>query len=148
LRTLLVASMVLALAACSPVNTLTPIPPGPVPTTAGQAARGATAASGSASQQPQQPAAGAAPAANAGPASLQVLSPADGSVVNASTITVSGTASPGSVVTVNDDILVVGADGTFQSQVSLSEGLNLVEVIASTTSGSETSVELSVTYQP
>jgi len=79
---------------------------------------------------------------------LQVLSPADSSVVNVPQVTVSGTASPGAVVSINDDILIVGADGMFELTVTLVEGPNLIEVIASTTSGSEASVDLVVTYQP
>ncbi len=83
-----------------------------------------------------------------GPVSLQVLSPQDGAVVNAAQVLVSGTASPGAVVTVNDAILVVGGDGTFQSTVALDQGPNLVEVIASNASGSETTIDLTVTYEP
>lgn len=85
---------------------------------------------------------------NSGPLTLQVLSPQDGATVNTSQITVSGTASPGEVVTVNDNIILVGADGKFQTTISLDEGPNLIEIIASNNAGNETSVELTVTYEP
>ncbi len=93
----------------------------------------------------------APPAANTGgatPVMLEVVFPKDGAVVNTAQITVSGSASPGAVVTVNDDILIAASDGSFQDIVTLSEGLNLLEVIASNTSGSESSLELTVTYEP
>jgi len=68
--------------------------------------------------------------------------------VNAPEVQVSGTASPGAVVTVNDAILVVGADGTFTSSVTLEQGPNLIEVIASNSSGDAQTVDLTVSYQP
>jgi hypothetical protein len=80
--------------------------------------------------------------------SLQVLSPQDDTTVSTSQITVSGIASPGAVVTVNDDILIVGADGKFSATIALDAGPNLIEIIASNDAGSETSVELIVTYEP
>jgi hypothetical protein len=86
--------------------------------------------------------------ASAGPVALQVLSPEDSAVVGTQQITVAGSSSPGAVVTVNDDILIAGADGQWQDTVTLEEGLNLIEIIASNTSGSEASVELTVTYEP
>ena len=52
------------------------------------------------------------------------------------------------MVTVNDDILIVGADGTFQSTVALQEGPNLIAVVASNASGSEADVQITVTYEP
>jgi len=83
-----------------------------------------------------------------GPVALQVQAPQDGAVVNAPEVQVSGTASPGAVVTVNDAILVVGADGTFTSSVTLDQGPNLIEVIASSSSGDTQTVDLTVSYQP
>lgn len=63
-------------------------------------------------------------------------------------ITVSGLASPGAVVTVDDQILLAGPDGTFQAAVALDEGPNLIEVIASNDSGSESTVDMTVVYEP
>ncbi len=152
MRNLLIASTtLLVLAACSPTHPPTPAPTVIVPTPAVAAPTVAQPAAQAA--QPAQPAqaptaAPAAAPANAGPVSLQVLSPQDGSVVNTAQVAVSGVASPGAVVTVNDDILIAGGNGQFQDTVALSEGLNLIEVIASNTSGSEASAEITVTYQP
>lgn len=69
-------------------------------------------------------------------------------MVNTPQIEVSGMASAGAVVTVNDNIIIVGADGQFKTTIALDEGPNLIEIIASNDSGSETSVELTVTYEP
>jgi hypothetical protein len=52
------------------------------------------------------------------------------------------------VVSVNDEILIAGADGLFQVAVALEEGPNLIEVVASDALGSETAFDLLVTYQP
>ncbi len=136
----------LALAACSPLLTETPQRTTTLPT---PAAPSATSMQGAApATQVPQAAASVQPAAGGVPVALQVLSPQDGAVVNTAQVTVSGMATPGAVVTVNDDILIVGADGQFQDTVTLSEGLNLIEVVASNTSGSEASVELTIGYEP
>jgi hypothetical protein len=132
--------------ACSPIQTTTP----DLPVVIGPTGEGAS------TQQPPagptsaavQPTSGLDQPLNSGPATIQVLSPQDGAVVNTPQIQVTGTSTPGSVVTVNDVILIVGADGQFTAAIPLEEGPNLIEVIASNDSGSETSVELTVTYEP
>jgi glucodextranase-like protein len=83
-----------------------------------------------------------------GPLTLVVLSPQDGSTVNVPEVIVRGTSTPGAVVTVNDDILIVGDDGQFQSRVLLEQGPNLIEIVASNDVGDEQSVELGIVYQP
>jgi hypothetical protein len=79
---------------------------------------------------------------------LQVTSPQDGDTVTTSQVDVIGLAPAGSVVSVNDDILVVGEGQQFKSTISLDEGPNLIEVVASDDNGNETSVILTVTYEP
>jgi glucodextranase-like protein len=146
LRSLVIVStLFVALAACSPIRTATP-----QPTEANQPAQtpAVPPTAASAASQPAPAATSAPPASNAGPLTLQVLSPQDNAVVNTPQITVSGVSSPGAVVSVNDDILVADATGQFQDLVMLSEGLNLIEVVASDTSGTEISAELTVTYEP
>ncbi len=137
--------MLLSVTACSP--TLTPIPPATLPPASAptdasvpgaQPANPATAPAGPSTGQPS----------NSGPVSLEVLSPLDGAVVNTPQIEVSGMASAGAVVTVNDNILLVGADGQFKTILALDEGPNLIEIIASNDTGNETSVEITVTYEP
>ncbi|MGE5071887.1 MAG: hypothetical protein ACM3MF_00525, partial [Anaerolineae bacterium] len=72
----------------------------------------------------------------------------DNAVVNTPQVIVSGVSSAGAVVSVNDDILVADAAGKFQDTVTLTEGLNLLEIVASDTTGTEISAELTVTYEP
>ncbi len=79
---------------------------------------------------------------------LQVLSPLDESVVNAPQVDVSGSTPAGTVISINNDILIVGADRQFKTAVTLEEGPNLIEIIASDESGNELTVMLTVTYEP
>ena len=75
---------------------------------------------------------------------LQVLSPQDEAVVNTPQVDVTA----GAVISINDEILIVGDDGQFKTTVSLDEGPNLIEIIASDNNGNETSLILAVTYEP
>ncbi len=145
---LVLASLLFSLtSACLLMPTVTPIPPlgGP---TLGSVPGGATQApqTGSPAPAPTQPAGNQAPSGAS--LSLQVLSPQDGAVVNTAQVQVSGTASPGDVVSINDDVVLVGADGQFQTTITLTEGPNLIEVIASDDAGNEKTMELTVTYAP
>ena len=79
---------------------------------------------------------------------LQVLAPVDEAVVNTPQVDVTGSAPAGAVVSIDDEILVVGSDQQFKTTVTLDEGPNLIEVIASDESGNEMSVLLTVTYEP
>ena len=82
-----------------------------------------------------------------GSLSLQVLSPQDEAIVNTPHVDVSGSAPAGAVVSVNEEILIVGSDGQFKTTVTLEEGPNLIEVIASDINGNESSLFLTVTYE-
>jgi hypothetical protein len=78
---------------------------------------------------------------------LQMTSPQDGDTVKTPQVDVMGMAPAGAVVSVNDDIIVVGDDQQFKSTVSLDEGPNLIEIIASDDNGNETDLELTVVYE-
>jgi putative hemolysin len=82
------------------------------------------------------------------PLALQVLVPQDGSLVTSAQNQLAGTTAPNAVVTVNDEILIAGPDGAFQTTVVLEEGVNLIEVVASDAHGREAFINLAVTYQP
>ncbi len=142
----LICLTALPIAACSPLRTATPEPVITAPIPAMPSATNAAATL--VPTQPVPVSTPTAPAANAEPVTLQVLSPQDDVIVSTQKVIVTGTASPGAVVTVNDDILIAGPDGKWQDTVTLTEGLNLIEIIASNTSGSEASIELTVTYEP
>ena len=82
------------------------------------------------------------------PLFLQVTSPLDGDTVNTAQVDVIGSASTGTVISINDDILIVGDNGQFKDTVALDEGPNLIEIVASDDGGNETYLELTVTYEP
>ena len=69
-------------------------------------------------------------------------------MVNTPQVDVIGSAPAGAVISINDDILIVGADGQFKTTVALDEGPNLIEVVASDDNGNETSFILTITYEP
>jgi len=82
------------------------------------------------------------------PLTLLVKSPLDESIVSASTITVIGSTSPNAVVSVDGQLATVDAAGNFQLAVTLDEGPNIIEVVASDINGNELSAILSIIYQP
>ena len=141
--------LVLGLSACTPTPTAAPALPvttSSIPTTV----TSTTAESQNVAPiMPVQPTETIVPATEvAETLALQVLAPQDDAVVNAPQVDVIGLAPAGTVVSVNDDILIVGADGQFKSTLSLDEGPNLVEIVASDGSGNEASQILTVTYEP
>jgi len=149
---LILAAVLLSLAsACLVIQTVTPIPPGTVaPVVAPTIGSSPTTTQYPPVSHPLPvpitPTNSQLPVG--GPLALQVTSPQDGTVVNINQIQVTGAASPGDVVTVNDNIILIGADGKFQTTISLDEGPNLIEILASNDSGDETSIELTVIYAP
>ena len=144
----IILALILSVAACTPTPTSVIDLPGP--TLDSQAIVSATPL-------PQEiiPATPVPPAETTLPSTqavgtlwLQVLSPQDETVVNTPQVEVIGTAPVGAVVTVNEDILIVNTDGQFKSIVSLEEGPNLIEILASDEDGNETSLLLTITYEP
>jgi len=79
---------------------------------------------------------------------LTIRQPLDESVVDTPQIEVIGMAPPDTVVTVNDEILVVGLEQEFKVSITLEEGPNLIEIVASDINGNETSQLLTVYYEP
>jgi len=83
---------------------------------------------------------------------LEITQPADGVEVSTSPINVTGKTIPGAVVSIsiNDEmeIVTVGQDGKFAVKVTLEEGPNLIEVIASDPLGNEKSATVAVVYIP
>ena len=80
--------------------------------------------------------------------SLRIVSPLDGTVVNTSIVEIVGEAPVGSIVSIGDDILIVGADGVFKHIVTLEEGPNVIEILASDASGNESFFLLAIFYEP
>jgi hypothetical protein len=95
----------------------------------------------------------ASPAENAGDSSsivvqsglpLKVTEPADGTTINGGTVTVKGQTAPGATVTVNDQADVADENGNFSIAISLSQGVNAIDVIATNDSGNEGEILLMV----
>jgi len=80
------------------------------------------------------------------PLPLEVTQPEDESIVNTSEIVVKGETTPDAVVTVNEVVADVDAEGKFSATITLEEGPNTIEVIASDFEGREASEVLSVIY--
>jgi uncharacterized protein YfaP (DUF2135 family) len=83
-----------------------------------------------------------------GSLTVKLLEPQDGATVSTNVVTVKGEAPPETVVTVNDDILVVEASGKFESDVALEEGPNVIEIVASDLEGNQVAFIVTVTYEP
>ena len=137
---LIIPTLILLLTACSPTPTTNPNSPITIPvTTLPQEVIPTTDI---------QPTPTVISVNASGSLWLQVLSPPDEAVVTTSQMDVIGLAPVAAVITINDDILIVGADGQFKTTVFLEEGPNLIEIIASDVNGNETSLLLTVTYEP
>lgn len=79
---------------------------------------------------------------------VRLVAPQDQMTVNTAQVEVKGQAPEETTITVNDNIIVVGPDQSFTSTVPLEAGSNVIEVVASNTSGNEVSFTLTVFYQP
>jgi hypothetical protein len=79
---------------------------------------------------------------------LQILAPLDEAVVDTPQVDVIGSAPAEAVISVDDQIVIVGSDMRFAIPMTLEEGPNLIEIIASDENGNELSALLTVTYEP
>jgi hypothetical protein len=77
--------------------------------------------------------------------SLTVSEPEDNTITDVGTIEVKGHTSPGAVVSVNAVVTIADANGSFDAIVSLDEGPNIIEIVASDETGNQASVTLIVT---
>ena len=82
-----------------------------------------------------------------GPLTLTIISPANEAVVNVPQVDVLGQAPAQAVVTINDNVVVVGATGEFSTTVPLQDGPNEIEVLASDPEGNQASTRLIVTFE-
>lgn len=69
-------------------------------------------------------------------------------IVTTSTFDVVGRTSVDALISVNDEFPEVAIDGTFTVTVTLEEGPNVIEVVASTAGGDEASEVLLIIYEP
>ena len=76
---------------------------------------------------------------------LTVTQPADNSIINVDRVKVGGRTIPGAVVSINEEITSADAQGIFAVTITLEEGPNIIEVIASNEEGNEARTSLIVT---
>lgn len=83
---------------------------------------------------------------------LEIIEPENESIVGTASIIVSGITVPGAVVSisVDDDLEIADVDeqGNFSATVTLAEGPNYIEVLASDRQGNEEYSTLAVIYSP
>ncbi len=79
---------------------------------------------------------------------LKILSPLDNSTVHTAEVEIQGSAPGDTVLTINDEIVLVGSDQKFSTKVALDEGINVVEVVASDVAGNEIFIPLTIYYEP
>ncbi len=79
---------------------------------------------------------------------VKILSPEDGATVTTQKVKIIGQAPPETVITVDDEIIVVPQDQSFEVEIVLQEGSNLIEIVASDLSGNEIYIPLTVVYEP
>ncbi len=79
---------------------------------------------------------------------LEIVEPANESVVSNSPVTVGGNTTPDAVVSINGEIVEVNALGEFAVSVLIDPGPNLIEVIASDIDGKQESAVLAIIFVP
>jgi len=82
------------------------------------------------------------------PLSLDITSPEDESIVATSEVEVAGTTLPTAIVSVNGTLVTVRDDGGFSTTVTLEEGPNTIEVVASTVADEQVDEVIMVIYIP
>lgn len=79
---------------------------------------------------------------------LLVTEPIGDSVVSSSPVTVTGSTTPDAVVSINGESTEVDIEGIFSAQITLVEGPNEIEVVASNLQGDQENVILAIIYLP
>lgn len=85
---------------------------------------------------------------NSGTLWVQLFAPRDEEIVSVAQIELSGKAPAGTVISVNEMIALVSTDETFSFPISLDEGPNVIEFVASDVDGNEIAFVLTVIYEP
>ena len=83
-----------------------------------------------------------------GPVKVVLFAPLAQATVNTPYVDVVGQAAPETVLSLNDELVVVDATERFTVRVPLLEGPNLIQGLASDLEGNETVFELVITYDP
>jgi len=76
---------------------------------------------------------------------LKITTPANNATLSNPSVTVKGITSPGAEVSVNEQDVTAGADGSFAATLTLDEGDNYVSVVAIDADGKAAEVEMNLT---
>ena len=79
---------------------------------------------------------------------IDLVSPQDDSVVTSDQVSVNGVTSPDATLSVNGLLVKPNTDGAFSTTIKLSEGVNLIEIIATDLAGNQATRVLTVAYIP
>ena len=83
------------------------------------------------------------------PLSLTISEPQNESIVRESLLRVSGHTAPDAILSINGDMVrTIDENGNFTTVISLVEGPNLIDAIATNYEGDQVSQELTVIYLP
>lgn len=75
---------------------------------------------------------------------LKVFSPQDGDYINSDTVTVTGQAEPGAIISVNDQLGTANSSGNFSIPITLTEGPNAIDVVSIDDDGDQNEIILLV----
>ena len=81
-------------------------------------------------------------------ADVSLFAPQEDEAVTEAWVDVIGSAPAETVITLDDEITVAGADGMFYARVPLEEGLNEIQCIASDLEGNEVEFSFIIVYEP
>jgi hypothetical protein len=82
------------------------------------------------------------------PLFLTIVEPANGSVVDVSNVTIRGKTLADAIVSINGDPIDVDSNGNFSMTVTLEEGSNVFDIIATDEAGDEETTQLVVSFAP
>lgn len=83
-----------------------------------------------------------------GPLSVIITSPTDDATVSVSPVQISGQADPGTVITINDVVLLVDQTGAFTTPLPLESGTNIIEITASDANNRQEFGFLTINFEP
>ena len=81
------------------------------------------------------------------PPAIVIDSPEDGSTVDSNVVTVIGVTEPGVLLTINGIVIAVEDNGSFECNILLEEGENVITATATDEAGNPSSTSVTITYE-
>ena len=78
---------------------------------------------------------------------IRFYSPQDGDIVNTPQVNLTGWTNSDTVMTINNDIYTLDGQKAFSIPLTLEEGPNAIEIVASDNSGNEIDLVMTITYE-